>query len=72
MLIGSKFACTSIQLWKEQAPEAYNEMVVKIPLRRLGELENDIGLAAVFLASEDSEYISGQTIMVDGGATQLR
>ncbi|EGL15767.1 hypothetical protein HMPREF9413_5281 [Paenibacillus sp. HGF7] len=41
-------------------------------MRRLGELENDIGRVAVFLASEDSAYITGQTIMVDGGATKLR
>ncbi|WP_370866963.1 SDR family oxidoreductase [Paenibacillus chitinolyticus] len=27
---------------------------------------------AVFVASEDSAYITGQTIMVDGGATKLR
>ncbi len=47
-------------------------MLSKIPLRRLGELEEDIGRTAVFLASADSDYITGQTIMVDGGSIKLR
>lgn len=41
-------------------------------MRRLGRLEEDIGRVAVFLVSEDSDYITGQTIMVGGGATMLR
>lgn len=61
-----------IQAWKEQQPEAYNAMVEKIPLRRLGELESDLGRVAVFLGSEDSDYITGQTLMVDGGTLMLR
>ncbi|MGW9125018.1 SDR family oxidoreductase [Paenibacillus chitinolyticus] len=44
----------------------------KIPMRRLGGIENDIGRMALFLASEDSAYMTGQTVMVDGGATKLR
>ena len=61
-----------IQQWAKDAPEHYNAMLNRIPLRRLGELEADIGRVAVFLASEDSDYITGQTIMVDGGAIKLR
>lgn len=58
--------------WAEQHPEYYERMLSKIPLRRLGELESDIGRTAVFLASKDSDYITGQTIMVDGGSIKLR
>ncbi|OMC98217.1 SDR family oxidoreductase [Paenibacillus sp. FSL R5-0636] len=58
--------------WAEANPEYYQNMISKIPLRRLGELESDIGRVAVFLASEDSDYITGQTIMVDGGSIKLR
>ena len=47
-------------------------MLDGIPLNRLGHLEEDIGKVAVFLASEDSSYITGQTIMVDGGSVMLR
>lgn len=61
-----------MQAWAEENPEYYQAVLSKIPLRRLGELESDIGRVAVFLASSDSDYISGQTIMVDGGATKLR
>lgn len=58
--------------WAEENPEYYQGMLSKIPMRRLGELESDIGRVAVFLASEDSDYITGQTIMVDGGSIKLR
>jgi NAD(P)-dependent dehydrogenase (short-subunit alcohol dehydrogenase family) len=37
------------------------------PLKRLGEPE-DIGAAAAFLASSDASWITGQTLVVDGGA----
>jgi len=37
-----------------------------VPMRRFGQPE-DIAKAAVFLASEDSAYITGQVLTVDGG-----
>ena len=44
------------------------ELVAKAtPLKRLGE-PNDIGDAALFLASDASSWITGQTIVIDGGA----
>jgi len=48
--------------------EAYNSLMALIPYRRIGE-PNDIGRAAVWLASDDSDYITGATIYVDGGMT---
>lgn len=47
-------------------------MIATIPLRRLGDCENDIGRTAVFLASSDADYITGQTLMVDGGTVKVR
>ncbi len=41
-------------------------MAAAIPLKRLGSVE-DIGYAALFLASKEAAYITGQTIVVDGG-----
>ena len=50
----------------------YQATLARIPLGRWGEPEEDIGRVAVFLASDDARYITGQTIMVDGGSVQLR
>ncbi|MCQ0989781.1 3-oxoacyl-ACP reductase FabG [Jiella marina] len=41
-------------------------MAASIPLKRLGAVE-DIGNAALFFASDEAGYITGQTIIVDGG-----
>ena len=41
-------------------------MTASIPLGRLGTVE-DIGNAALFLATDEAAYITGQTIVVDGG-----
>lgn len=47
--------------------EAYlNTMAASIPLKRLGDVE-DIGNAALFFASDEAGYITGQQIVVDGG-----
>lgn len=61
-----------VQAWAKAQPEYYEEVKNKIPMGRFGEVEEDIGRVAVFLASEDSRYITGQTIMVDGGSIMLR
>lgn len=42
------------------------QMSAAIPLKRLGSVE-DIANAALFLASEEAAYITGQTLVVDGG-----
>ena len=48
--------------------EAVKQTVAAVPLGRMGKPE-DIGNAAVFLASDKSDYITGQVITVDGGYT---
>jgi 3-oxoacyl-[acyl-carrier protein] reductase len=42
-------------------------MVAGHPLGRIGDPETDIGPVALFFASDDSQYVNGQTIYVDGG-----
>lgn len=49
-----------------QTPEAYRNLLKLIPSKRIGEAE-DIGNAAVWLASDESEYVNGITLFVDGG-----
>jgi len=51
-------------------PEASRSIVESTPLKRIGGPEDIMG-AVVFLASEASNYITGQTICVDGGRTVL-
>jgi 3-oxoacyl-[acyl-carrier protein] reductase len=43
-----------------------NGMTAAIPMRRLGSVD-DIGYAALFFATDEAAYITGQTIVVDGG-----
>lgn len=49
-------------------PEAYAELMTLIPYKRIGEPE-DIAQAAVWLASDASDYVTGATLFVDGGMT---
>jgi glucose 1-dehydrogenase len=49
-------------------PEAEKKLLELIPYDRVGVVE-DIGAAAVWLASDDSDYITGTTLFVDGGMT---
>ncbi len=48
--------------------EAYNALMTLVPYKRIGE-PTDIGRAAVWLASDDSDYVTGATLYVDGGMT---
>lgn len=59
-----------VENWRKHFPEAYAGQISKVPLRRIGDPELDIGASAVFLASGLSGYVTGQTLMVDGGQTR--
>jgi glucose 1-dehydrogenase len=54
------------QAW--ETPEAEQKLLKLIPYNRVGE-SSDIGAVAVWLASDESDYIHGTTIFVDGGMT---
>lgn len=60
-----------VDQWRKDNPEYYKQVVQGIPLQRFGDVEKDIGPVAVFLGSKDSQYITGQTVMVDGGSIKL-
>lgn len=51
-----------------QTPEAYARLMKLVPYKRIGEPE-DIGRAAVWLASDASDYVTGTSHFVDGGMT---
>ncbi len=51
-----------------ETPEAYESLMNLIPYKRIGE-PDDIGRAAVWLASDEADYIVGTSIFIDGGMT---
>ena len=53
----------------ELHPERLAEKLARQPIRRAGDAELDIGRTVVFLAGPDSSFITGATIMVNGGLT---
>jgi NAD(P)-dependent dehydrogenase (short-subunit alcohol dehydrogenase family) len=57
-------------LLRAQDPFFINRYVKRVPLQRMGE-ENDVAAAVSFLVSEDSKYMTGQNLCVDGGYTLL-
>ena len=59
------------QKFLESQPEAASKLSEHIPLGRLGDVHHDIGPVAVFLASNESRYITGQTLNADGGQVML-
>jgi NAD(P)-dependent dehydrogenase (short-subunit alcohol dehydrogenase family) len=62
-IVKTKF---SQPLWSE--PEALKRIEAEIPVGRLAETGDIVG-AVLFLAADASSYITGQTIIVDGGST---
>jgi 3-oxoacyl-[acyl-carrier protein] reductase len=51
----------------DELPEELRDSILaKIPLNRFGQVE-EIASAALFLASDEAAYITGQTLVVDGG-----
>ena len=52
----------------EQNPVLKERVEARTSLRRIGDPERDIGGVAVFLASDDGGYVTGQTIVCDGGS----
>lgn len=51
-----------------QTPEAYAKLMTLVPYKRIGE-PDDIARAAVWLASDASDYVTGTSLFVDGGMT---
>lgn len=59
---------TPINTTAWNTPEAYRDLMRLVPYNRIGEAE-DIGQAAVWLASDHADYVTGISLFVDGGMT---
>ena len=51
-----------------ETPEAYRDLMTLVPYKRIG-MPDDIAQAAVWLASDAADYVTGATLFVDGGMT---
>jgi len=52
-------------------PSMQQRVLSRNPLGRLGDPTDDIGTVVRFLLSDDARYVTGQTVMVDGGSCQV-
>lgn len=60
-------ASEGYRAWADRNPEQAAAAVATVPLRRIGDPEEDLGGVALFLASDDGAYITGHTLFADGG-----
>jgi len=58
--------------WTKAFPDEAAKFLATIPLGRVGDCENDIGRAVVALVGPDLSYVTGTTLMLDGGQAYLR
>ena len=57
--------------WIENHPEEAEEFFSQIPMRRVGECEEDIGAFVAMLCTDACRYVNGQSIALDGGQALL-
>ncbi len=57
--------------WTETYPEEAEEFVASIPMRRIGDCEQDIGRFVANLCTDDCQYVNGQSIALDGGQAMI-
>jgi NAD(P)-dependent dehydrogenase (short-subunit alcohol dehydrogenase family) len=57
-----------MQDWIDENPDVAEATRLTMPLQRFGDPDLDIPLAVVFLASDYARFVTGHTLMVDGGS----
>jgi NAD(P)-dependent dehydrogenase (short-subunit alcohol dehydrogenase family) len=65
-------SATMERTWIKNDPSRVEAYVANTPLRRMGDPVEDIGEAVVFLCGPQSRYVTGTTLMLDGGRAYLR
>ena len=57
--------------WMDANPDEAEAFQATIPMRRVGECEEDIGAFVAMLCADDARYVSGQSIAIDGGQAYM-
>ncbi|MBY0279751.1 SDR family oxidoreductase [Candidatus Binatia bacterium] len=61
-------ATEAYEAFRQMAPDNAAALLEQNPMGRMGDPENDIGAVALFLAGDESRYLTGNTLFVDGGS----
>jgi meso-butanediol dehydrogenase/(S,S)-butanediol dehydrogenase/diacetyl reductase len=61
----------AMEWWTRERPQESSAFIATVPAQRVGDCEQDIGRFVVSLCCEESRYINGQSIAVDGGQAFL-
>jgi NAD(P)-dependent dehydrogenase (short-subunit alcohol dehydrogenase family) len=61
-------ATEAYRAFAAMAPDNAAALLKQNPMGRMGDPEEDVGGAALFLATDDSRYVTGNTLFVDGGS----
>lgn len=57
-----------LQKFKEEYPERYEQTIKAVPMGRFADPEKDVGGLCVFLCSDEANFITGETITLQGGS----
>lgn len=61
----------SMLKWEEADPKGFAAIAAQVPLGRMGDPEMDIGRAVMALCTDDFGYLTGATLMLNGGRVQV-
>lgn len=61
-------ATEAYEAFRAMAPDNAAALLTQNPMGRMGDPEEDIGSIALFLASDDARYLTGNTLFADGGS----
>lgn len=70
-LVSPMAMTAGVEAWSKASPELYRQSLEKVPLGRFGDPQTDVAPVVAFLLSDDSVYMTGQTLMADGGANKI-